>query len=320
LIPLLVSAGHDVVASTRTTHKTDSLGALGAQPVVVDGLDRAQVMKAVLFAKPDVIVSQMTALAGVRDIRRFDDEFALTNRLRTEGTAHLLEAARAAAVRKFIAQSYTGWPNVREGGKVKSEDDPLDPTPPKAMKRSLDAIRHLEAMISGLYDMVGIVLRYGSLYGPGTSIAQSGDIVEMVSRRRFPIFGDGHGVWSFLHIDDAARATLLATERGLSGIYNIVDDEPAEVSVWLSELARVLGAKPPYPLPAWLGRLAIGEAGLSMMTRIRGSSNAKARRVLDWQPMFASYRDGFRSLVQKSVPSADDHLWAKRGLGDAPLH
>jgi nucleoside-diphosphate-sugar epimerase len=300
LVPLLVNAGHDVVAATRSVGKTDALRAAGAQPVVVDGLDRTGVKDAVLSAQPDVVVHQMTALAGVRSLRKFDAEFTRTNRLRTEGTAYLLEAARAAGVHRFVAQSYTGWPNIREGSRVKSEDDPLDPNPPETMKQTLDAIRQLEAMVSGCSDMVGITLRYGSFYGPGSPIAAGGEVVELVRRRRFPIFGGGTGVWSFIHLDDAATATVAAIERGPAGTYNIVDDEPVEVSTWLAGLARAVGAKPPYRLPGWLGLLAIGEAGISMMTRVRGSSNANAKRFLEWQPIFSSWRDGFRGgLVYK---------------------
>jgi len=190
-------------------------------------------------------------------------------------------------------QSYAGWPNNREGGRIKTEDDPLDPTPPQTMRLTLDAIRHLET-VSGVSDMTGVVLRYGSFYGPGTSVALDGSVVSMVRQRKLPIFGNGKGVWSFLHIDDAATATRLAIERGPAGIYNIADDEPAEVAVWLPELARAVGAPPPYRLPAWLGRLLIGESGMSIMTMVRGSSNVKAKRVLGWQPRFATWRDGFR--------------------------
>ena len=306
LVPLLVSGRHQVVGATRTKSKLDGLRAAGVEPVVVDALDRDAVMQAIGSARPDTIVHQMTALARLRSLKNFDREFALTNRLRTEGTRNLLAAARAMGVRRFIAQSYTGWPNIREGGRVKSEDDPLDPNPPQAARRTFDAIRQLEAMVSGASGMTGIVLRYGSFYGPGTSIAPDGDIGQLVRQRKFPIFGDGAGVWSFTHIDDAASATALAIERGPAGIYNIVDDEPAAVSVWLPELAKTIGAKPPYRLPEWLGRLVIGEAGMSMMTKSRGSSNAKAKRVLGWQPMYPSWRDGFCGMMPSVDPGSRD--------------
>jgi 2-alkyl-3-oxoalkanoate reductase len=260
-------------------------------------LDRAAVKEAVTAVRPEIIVHQMTALANVRSLRKFDDEFAVTNELRTRGTEYLLEAAQAAGARAFIAQSFTGWPNNREGSRIKSEDDPLDPTPPETMRKSLNAIRQLEAMVAAAAGTVGIVLRYGFLYGPGTALAPGGEMLEMVRRRKLPIVGEGAGVWSFVHIDDAVHATVLAIERGTAGIYNIVDSEPVEVCVWLPELARALDAKPPYHVPTWVGRLAIGEAVVSMMTKIRGSSNAKAQRILGWRPKFTSYKEGFRSLT-----------------------
>lgn len=294
LVPLLVSAGHHITATTHTPDKVSALRAQGADSVVVDGLDKEGILKAITGSHPDVIVHQMTALASMRNLKKFDDEFAVTNRLRTEGTAYLLAAASAAGVRRFVAQSYAGWPNQRAGGRVKTEDDPLDHDPPAAMTKTLDAIKALESMLTSTIGVGGIVLRYGSFYGPGTSIGNGGDIVDMVRQRKFPLVGDAAGVWSFVHIDDAARATQLAIEGGTPGIYNIVDDEPAEVLVWLTELAKVIGAAPPRRIPIWLARLAIGDAGVSIMTKSRGASNAKAKRVLGWQPQFASWRDGFR--------------------------
>jgi nucleoside-diphosphate-sugar epimerase len=294
LVPLLVSSGHQVVASTRTPDKMTRLREAGARPVVMDGLNRDDVMRVVTAARPDVIVHQMTALAHMKSLKRFDDEFAMTNRLRTEGTAHLLDAARAAGVGRFVAQSYTNWTNARDGGRIKTEDDPLDAAPPKFFRKTLDAIRRLDELVFGATGVTGIVLRYGNFYGPGTSVAPGGDIVEAVRRRQFPIVGDGAGVWSFIHIADAANAARIAIERGPAGIYNIVDDEPAEVSVWLPDLAAALGAKPPRHVPTWLGRLLIGDTGISMMTQMRGSSNARAKRVLNWLPLYATWRDGFR--------------------------
>jgi 2-alkyl-3-oxoalkanoate reductase len=301
LVPLLVAAGHQVVASTRTSAKLAPLRAAGTEPVLLDVLDRGAVLSAVTAARPDAVLHQATALAAVRRYKDFDHEFAITNALRTEGTSNLLAAARAAGTRRFVAQSYTGWPNVRRGGRVKTEDDPLDPDPPPTMRRTLDAIRRLEAAVTGADGLTGIVLRYGSFYGPGTSLGADGDITELVRRRRLPIVGGGTGVWSFTHIVDAAAAALRAAEQGSGGIYNIVDDDPAEVSVWLPELARALGAKPPRRVPAWLVRPIIGDAMVAMMTTVRGSSNAKAKRMLGWQPRYTSWRDGFR-----------------RGLGPAP--
>ena len=247
-------------------------------------------------SRPDVIVHQMTALASMRSLKHFDDEFAVTNRLRTEGTENLIAAAKEAGTRKLVVQSYTGWPNAREGSRIKTEEEPLDADPPSAMMKSLTAIRKLESMVFNASTVIGTVLRYGSLYVPATSISLQGEIIQMLLQRKFPLVGDGAGVWSFIHVDDAAGATRLAIENDAPGIYNIVDDEPAEVSVWLPELARAVGAKPPRHFPAWLGRLLIGDAGVSMMTKIRGSSNAKAKRALGWQPIYSSWRSGFQSL------------------------
>lgn len=302
LIPLLVSKGHHVVATTRSAEKTESLRLLGAEPVVVNGLERNTVIAAVKSSRPDVIVHQMTALASMRSLKNFDDEFALTNRLRTEGTGYLLEAAQVAGTPKLIAQSYAGWPSLREGSRIKTEEDPLDPNPPKIMSKTLDAIRRLESMVTAATYLNGVVLRYGNFYGPGTSITPGGEIVEAVRQRKFPIVGDGNGVWSFIHMDDVANATQLAIERGVRGVYNIVDDEPAELSLWLPYLADTLDAKPPRRLPAWLGRLVIGDAGISMMTNIRGASNTKAKQVLAWRLLYPSWRDGFlRGFTEKST-------------------
>ena len=294
LVPLLVFRGHQVVATTRTPDKLGTLRSWGAAPVLMDGLDENSVMQAVTSTRPDVIVHEMTALSNMRSLKKLDDEMAITNRLRTEGTRYLIDAALAAGVQKFVVQSYAGWPNQRVGGRVKTEADSLDATPPSSMSRTLEAIKTLEHTVLTTPALNGVVLRYASLYGPGTSISSTGFIVEMVRGRKFPLVGNGAGVWSFVHVNDAARATERAIERGAPGLYNICDDEPAEVATWLPELARVLGAKPPVHLPAWIGRLAIGEAGVSMMTKIRGSSNAKAKRALGWELEFPSWRDGFR--------------------------
>ena len=297
LVPMLVAAGHSVVATTRTPAKMNGLRGLGARSVALDALDRSAVMKAVASAAPDVVVHELTALSMMHNLKRFDEEFAITNRLRTEGAQYLLEAAQAAGARRFVAQSYTGFPNIRVGWRIKTEDDPLDPNPPQPTRWTFEAIRQLEAKVMSAGNLEGIVLRYGNFYGPGTSIGPGGEIVQLVRQRKFPIFGDGAGVWSFVHIDDAAAATRVAVEGGPQGIFNIVDDEPAEVSVWLPELARIIGAKPPYRLPAWLGRLVIGEAGMSMMTKVRGSSNEKAKRLLRWKPIYPTWRDGFHQML-----------------------
>lgn len=299
LLPLLATGGHQVTASTRSPAKTAALRSLGADPVVVDGLDAVAVGEAVARAEPEVVIHQMTALAGQTDLRRFDRMFAVTNRLRAEGTDNLLAAAAAAGARRFIAQSYTGWPNARTGGPVKTETDPLDPAPPAAQRESLAAIRHLEEAVLAA-PLEGIVLRYGLLYGPGASE----EMVEVVRKGRLPVIGDGGGVWSFLHVADAATATVAALERGKPGLYNITDDEPASVADWLPELAAAAGAKRPRRVPVWLGRLAAGEVGVSLMTQIRGSSNAKAKRELGWQPAWQSWRQGFRDWAGAARPAA----------------
>jgi nucleoside-diphosphate-sugar epimerase len=297
LVPLLAARGHQVTAATRSPAKTGMLRELGAEPAVMDGLDAVAAGEAIARAEPQVVIHQMTALAGAPGLRRFDRAFATTNRLRTEGTDHLLAAAAAAGTRLFIAQSYSGWPNIREGGPVKTEDDPLDPDPPAGMRQTLAAIRYLEQAVTAA-PMTGIVLRYGALYGPGAS----DQLVSMIRRRLVPLIGDGSGVWSFLHAYDAATATLAAVEQGRAGRYNVVDDEPASVREWLPLLARAAGAKPPLRIPAWLGRLAAGEAVVSMMTRIRGSSNARAKQELGWVPAWPSWRQGFREGLTAAVP------------------
>jgi nucleoside-diphosphate-sugar epimerase len=292
LVPRLVAAGHEVVGMTRSESKQAALLELGATPVVADALDPDQVAGAVAQAQPDVIVHQLTAI-GTLDMRRFDRDFALTNRLRIEGTDHLLSAGHAVGIKRFVAQSYAGWPYARTGGPIKTEDDPLDPAPARQMRDSLAAIRHLEAAVTGAAWTEGIVLRYGAFYGPGTSLAPGGEQFEMLRKRRYPVIGQGAGVWSFIHIADAAEATVAAVEHGERGPYNVVDDDPAPVDEWLPALAERLGAPKPWRVPRSLGRLFAGEAGVAMMTEVRGASNAKAKRELGWQPRHASWRYGF---------------------------
>jgi nucleoside-diphosphate-sugar epimerase len=271
------------------------LRALGAEPVVADALNRAAVVRAVAAAAPEIVVEELTALAGFTDLRHFDRGFAATNRLRSEGTDNLIAAARAAGARRLVAQSFAGWPYARQGGSVKSEDDPLDPDPAPQFRGTLAAIRHLEHAVLAGNGVAGTVLRYGWFYGPGTSIAKDGQFVEALRRRRFPIIGAGTGVWSFLHIDDAASATLAAIEQTASGLFNITDDEPAPVREWLPFLVRAIGAAPPRHLPGWLGRLLIGRHGMALMNETRGAANAKAKSALGWQPRYATWREGFRT-------------------------
>jgi 2-alkyl-3-oxoalkanoate reductase len=282
LVPQLVERGHHVTGTTRSN--ADRLRMMGAEPVVVDPLDAEALRAAAVAAEPDVVVHQLTALSGLGMVRNFDKAFAMTNRLRTEGTDNLIAAARAAGARRLVWQSYAGWPYAREGDAVKTEDAPLDPEPPRDVRETLAAIRHLEDAVMGARDMEGVVLRYGGFYGPGTSIDKGGEHVELIRKRRMPIGGNGAGVWSLVHIDDAAAGTVAAIEGGPPGIYNVVDDAPAPVAEWLPQLAAAVGAPPPRRLPGWLVRLAAGPQALSMMTRVRGASNAKARRELGWMP------------------------------------
>jgi nucleoside-diphosphate-sugar epimerase len=293
LVPELIESGHEVTALVRSAEKARQVEAVGARAAVADAFDHSELTAAIRRAEPEVIIDQLTALAGAADLKNFDRQAEQTNRLRTEGTDTMLAAARAVGTRRFIAQSFCGWPFAREGAPVKREDDPLDPTPPTGFSRTLSAIKYLENTVRAAGDLEGVVLRYGVFYGPGTAIAGDGQIVKLIQRRLLPIVGDGTGIWSFVHIHDAARATVTALSRGAPGIYQIVDDDPAPVSEWLPALARAVGAKPPRRVPALLGKLAIGEGGVSMMTRIRGCSNAKAKRELGWQPVYSSWRAGF---------------------------
>jgi nucleoside-diphosphate-sugar epimerase len=299
LIPLLVSAGHSVLGLTRTPGKAEAIRRAGADVAVVDALDGVAVRQAVVRAKPDVIVHEMTALSGVSDLRRFDRVFALTNRLRTEGLDHLLAAAKQAGTRRVVAQSFGGWLFARTGVPVKTEKDPLDPDPPKELRRTLDAIRYLESK-TGAFEGEGLVLRYGAFYGPGTGMLDR-SMIDQLRRRRVPLIGEANGWWSFLHIDDAAAATAIAIERGAAGIYNIVDDEPAPVREWLPALAALVGAKPPLRVPKWLARLIAGEHIVTMMTETRAGSNAKAKRDLAWRPVQASWRQGFAEVLARAV-------------------
>ncbi|WP_116949668.1 NAD-dependent epimerase/dehydratase family protein [Jiangella endophytica] len=292
LVPLLVQAGHEVTGTTRSESKIAELRAAGAEGAVMDGLDAASVQAAVRAARPDVVVHQQTALGdGMGDLKRIDKGFHATNLLRTEGTDHLLAAALEAGATRFVAQSYTGWPNARIGGPVKTEDEPLASPPPTGAVEALRAIQYVEQATTGTSGIDGLALRYGSFYGHGTGL--TGDVADLLRKRRLPIVGGGTAVWSILHIDDAARATLAAIEGGAPGVYNIVDDDPAPAADVLTTLAAAIGAKKPLRLPARLARPLIGEFGVTFMTALRGSSNAKARRELGWKPEHASWRQGF---------------------------
>jgi 2-alkyl-3-oxoalkanoate reductase len=300
LVPHLVARGHTVVGMTRSASKHDLVRSLGACPVVADALDPDAVAQAVASAEPEVIVHELTALSGkmsVRDARHPDRSpmAKMTNRLRTEATDHLLAAGRAVGARRFVAQSFGAFRWARTGGPVQTEADPLDPNPPAPLRPVVEGLLYLEQAVTTIEWGQGLALRYGGFYGPGTGISLAPDAVMAapIRKRRFPIVGDGGGVWSHVHIDDAAAATAVAAEQGHSGIYYIVDDEPAPVREWLPVLASALDAKPPMRVPRWLGRLAAGQAATVMMTEARGASNAKAKRELGWKPRYASWRLGF---------------------------
>jgi nucleoside-diphosphate-sugar epimerase len=275
-----------VTATTTSPAKAPVIERLGATPMVVDGLDSAAVGEAVARAEPDAVVHQMSSLASRLDPKHFDRSFALTNRLRTEGLDHLVAAAQAAGVPHVVAQSYTGWPNIRSGTWVKDEEDPLDPEPPKAQQESLAAIRYLEETAQ---KVDGTVLRYGGFYGDASDA-----MIPLVRKRQFPLVGGGTGYTSWVHLDDAASATVLALEQHARGVFNVVDDEPAPASEWLPYLAECLGAKPPMRLPVWVARLLAGDVAVSMLTRTRGSSIALAKRELGWELRWPSWRQGFR--------------------------
>jgi nucleoside-diphosphate-sugar epimerase len=301
LVPRLVAAGHHVVATTRSPAKAGLLRSLGAEPAIMDGLDPVAVGEAVGRAQPEVVIHQMTQITLSDNLRRFDRDFAVTNRLRSEGTDNLIAAATAAGARRFIAASYAGWPAIRTGTPVKTEDDPFDPSPPAGQSASLAAIRHLENAVTTATAVEGIVLRYGSFYGPGTG----NEFFGLARQHKVPLIGDGTGVWSFLHIDDAAVATVAALNHGRRGIYNITDNEPAKVADWLPFLAETVGGKPPLRVPVWAARLVAGEVAVSMMTKIRGASNARARAELGWSPAYPSYREGFPAAVASGAGQAE---------------
>ncbi len=294
LVPLLVDAGHQVTGTTRTPEKMDGLQLVGATPLLLDGRDGPAVRRAVLDSTPEVVIHQMTALSGDLDFRHFAKTFAETNRLRTETTDRLIEAAVEAGARRFIAQSFTGWPNEQSGSPVKTEEDPLLANPAGPVKETVEAILHLEGVTTGSAGIEGLALRYGGFYGPGNALGKGGAMLDAVAKGQVPVVGGGSGIWSFIHIEDAAGATALAVDRGAPGVYNIVDDEPAPVSEWLPYLADVIGARPPRRVPAWLARLIVGGPMVTMMTKIRGSSNAKAKRELGWDLRYPSWRVGFR--------------------------
>jgi nucleoside-diphosphate-sugar epimerase len=289
LVPQLIEHGHEVVGTARSPGNAERVRALGAEPVVLDLLDPRAVRKAVLEAQPEAIVHEATALADATWGRNFDKVFAGTNALRTKGTHALLAAAREAGVRRFVAQSFASYRYVREGGPVKTEDDPLDPTPPANARQSWAAMAGLDRTVT---EAGGIILRYGVFYG-----AANDGLIEPVRKRQYPLVGDGGGITSWIHLEDAAAATVLALEQDGPAIYNVVDDEPAPVREWLPVFVQAVGAKPPRHVPTWLARLFAGEAAVVMSTEARGASNAKAKRELAWRPRYASWREGFAASL-----------------------
>ena len=288
LVPQLVDRGHEVTATTTRPDKKPALEKLGAEAVVMDGLDATSVGEAVASARPDTIVHQMTSIGGKKpDFKHMERWFAVTNRLRTEGTDHLLAAAEAAGVSNFVAQGYASWNGIREGGWIKTEDDPLDPNEGTPAESISAAIAHLENAVG---KFGGAVLRYGGLYGPGATDEQ----VRLLEKRKFPLVGNSAGYTSWVHVDDAASATVLAVEQNATGVFNIVDDEPAPANEWLPYLAKCAEAKPPMRVPKWIAKALAGEVAVAMMTEGRAFTNAKAKRELGWVLRYPTWRIGFK--------------------------
>ncbi|MES2393594.1 MAG: NAD(P)-dependent oxidoreductase [Acidobacteriota bacterium] len=297
LVPRLLGRGHSVVGTSSRKEGLQQLEQMGVEPVLMDGLDRASVVGAVMAAQPDVVVNEMTALANVRDYKNFDKEFALTNRLRGEGTAYLLEGAKASGAQRIVVQSFAGWPLERGKAVANPEGAPYEKELPEKMRKSGAAIRGMEEMVLASEEPAGVVLRYGFFYGPGTSFDADGETTQAVRKGGLPLVGGGTAVWSLIHIEDAAEATRLAIEGAPAGAYHVTDDHPAAVHEWLAELARVLDAKPPKHVPALLAKLAVGDAGVYLMTKTRGALNAKAKSVLDWKLAYPDWREGFATSL-----------------------
>ena len=277
----------------RSAKSADAIEAAGCRPYSADALDRSEVIAVAKAFAPEVIVNQLTALGPKPDTSKFDQAFATTNRLRTEGGQNLIAAGRAVRARRYVAQSFCGWPYAREGGEIKDEHDPLDPNPPGGYRRTLQAIRQLEEDVASLSDMEGVTLRYGNFYGPGTVFASDGSFVDDLRRRRIPLVGRACGVFSFAHVEDVASATALAIEGAPTGIFNVVDDDPAPVREWLPFLADVVGAKAPIRMPSWVMRLLMPKHLYIMMTEIRGGSNKRFKDAFGWKPTYCSWRQGF---------------------------
>jgi 2-alkyl-3-oxoalkanoate reductase len=302
LIPLLTRKGHTVGALLRSEYKREALLAMGATPFFGDALDAKSIQAIVEGFYPDAIINQLTAIPQVIDLAHYERDFELTNRLRTEGTDNLIAAAKKGNVKRFVAQGFAGSSYERTGSAVKTEEDLFDPDPPKQLRSSFAALRHLESSVLGSFPESGVVLRYGWFYGPGTSLARNGPMAQAARKRMLPVVAGGTGVWSFLHIEDAASAALAALEEG-AGIYNVADDEPALVRDWISTLAGLVEAKPPYHIPAWMARMAIRDHGVAMMRDNRGLSTRKVKRELNWFPRYPNWRDGFANEFAEHKPS-----------------
>lgn len=295
LVPQLIEQDHEVFALVRNSQKSKDVEVVGAKAVIANALDKIELTESIKKTEPEVVIHQLTSLSNASgNFKKFDEEFALTNRFRTEVTDTLISAARLVGTRRFIAQSFCGWPFAREGSPIKIEEDSLDSDPPTGFRKTLQAIKHLEKAVKSVTDFEALALRYGIFYGPGTGFSKDGPIAELLRKHKMPIVGNGNGVWSFIHINDAVSATVNAISQGKPGIYNIVDDEPVPVKSWLPYLAEILESKPPSKIPAWIAKLIIGNAGVSMMTQIRGGSNVKAKRELSWKPVYSSWRQGFK--------------------------
>jgi 2-alkyl-3-oxoalkanoate reductase len=297
LLPQLVARGHEVTGLVRSVEGAAVVATLGGRPVIADGLNAAAVRLTVLEARPEAVIHQMTAIDPFADLRRFDDAFAQTNRLRSEGTDNLVTASREVGVRRFVAQSFCGHTWAREGTLVKTEDDPFDPNPPPQLRATHDAIRHVEAAMLAAGDLNGVALRYSGFYGPGTNLAANGALVQQVRRRKVPLIGRGSGIWSFLHVADAASAAVAAVESTATGVFNVSDDEPVAVRDWLPEVARILGARPPRRLPLPLARLLVPRHLVQMMTEARGASNARFKETFGWIPTWPSWLWGLREVL-----------------------
>ena len=296
LVPLLVRAGHDVVGMTSSPQKVEQLRSMGATPAVCDALDAEAVQRVVVEAAPGAIVHELTRIPQKLDPRRYAEQFAATDRLRTEGTKNLVNAALAVGARRFVAQS-VAFAYAPNGGTTKTEQDALYLDAPREFRGRVEAIRELERLVLETPGLEGIVLRYGYLYGPGTAWAKGGHMASLVRKRRLPIVGRGTGVWSFVHVDDAAAATVAAVERSRAGVFNVVDDDPAPVAEWLPVYAKTLSANKPFRVPTIIARLGAGKYGAEMMTKASGASNAKAKQEFGWHPVQASWRDGFRANI-----------------------